>query len=596
MLFRYLPAPALLMLGLLLTQCSTRENPKADADDPFQKTIVPSEYFTINPTQDTLVEGTQGTRLYIPQGAFIDADGQAITEAVEVELAEALRVQDMVLSNLTTTSDGHPLETDGMIYFNARLDGREVRINPNKPVYIEIPTAKRKPGMQVYIGTRDPEGNMNWISPQPVEQFLTPVDIFSLDFIPQAFRATLDSLMPYRHYQTPTEELVDSLYYQLIDYPHKAWRAYLEDSKTDYNEPYFNTSDSTYYWDHVNPDMLESFPCYIDPAIIQALRSAEYQGTFLATREFEARLQVIHKTHAKEILDFYTANLDKNLYEVDSMLASLLRPTVFGKVFQDFYAQRLTRVKGATPRQAYLNRYLKQRVAAIHEALRVQRHKLDEARKQEKAAFEKEAKAYQKLLVKREAYRMEAYGFERTETGWINIDNGTLPKSWQSQSLEVTVANADAFDRVHVYVIYTTMKSLSRLNHDQGNLFYAGNASDHSMLMPKASPAVLVAVGYQGDSPSLAIQLFQTAPDNKLTMTLQPSTAEALTRQLAAYDSLGTENNIREDLTFMATLHQEKQRQQKRQAESAMMERLFNAISGCLHASDIAVDVDHEEQ
>ena len=88
---------------------------------------------------------------------------------------------------------------------------------------------------------------------------------------------------------------------------------------------------------------------------------------------------------------------------------------------------------------------------------------------------QKVADDYKNLLQKRENYRMETYGFNWTETGWINIDNGTLPKDWDEQPLEIIVNNGKQFDRVYTYVIYTSIKSLYRLNTRDNERFYVGN-------------------------------------------------------------------------------------------------------------------------
>ena len=59
---------------------------------------------------------------------------------------------------------------------------------------------------------------------------------------------------------------------------------------------------------------------------------------------------------------------------------------------------------------------------------------------------------------------MQAYGFIQTELGWINIDNGTIPKDWSSMKLEVQINSNETFDRIYTYVIYESLKSLYRLN------------------------------------------------------------------------------------------------------------------------------------
>jgi len=87
--------------------------------------------------------------------------------------------------------------------------------------------------------------------------------------------------------------------------------------------------------------------CGIDPLYIKVIRSEKYQNTLIATREFEARLRVIFKTCNTKVLDLYIKNLDKNLYEIDAMAAAILKGTEFENTFNDFAAQKLSKVKDA---------------------------------------------------------------------------------------------------------------------------------------------------------------------------------------------------------------------------------------------------------
>ena len=65
--------------------------------------------------------------------------------------------------------------------------------------------------------------------------------------------------------------------------------------------------------------------CGINPAKIKAIWSETFQNSFIATREFEQRLALIHEIRKPEILDLYINNLDKNLYELDSLAAKMVK-------------------------------------------------------------------------------------------------------------------------------------------------------------------------------------------------------------------------------------------------------------------------------
>ncbi len=261
---------------------------KFHQNDPFQNTIASSQFFDIDSKQDNVVEGKNGTVLVIPKGSFKNSKGKTVTSNVKLELAEALSLDQMLLSNLTTTSNDRPLETDGMIYLNATSDGVQLIIDKNNPIYIEIPTRTRKAGMKVYKGLRDENGNMNWINPQEIENFLVSVDLDLLDFYPKGFEVEVTAGLPFRNHQKATKELVDSLYYSLSS----SNGSELSDglTGTEFNETYDNQEQAVMDTTNIGEDISSEFAnyviCGIDPAIIKTIKSEPFQNSFIATREF----------------------------------------------------------------------------------------------------------------------------------------------------------------------------------------------------------------------------------------------------------------------------------------------------------------------
>jgi hypothetical protein len=94
-------------------------------NDPFAKTIAHIQIFDIDGKQDNVIEGESGAIIIFPKGCFKNSSGEIVEENVKIELSEALTLEDRILSNLTTTSNGNLLETGGMIYFNATSEGEK---------------------------------------------------------------------------------------------------------------------------------------------------------------------------------------------------------------------------------------------------------------------------------------------------------------------------------------------------------------------------------------------------------------------------------------------------------------------------------------
>ncbi|MDB5284837.1 MAG: cytochrome c, mono- and diheme variant family [Bacteroidota bacterium] len=614
-----------LLFALSFTACNNSPTVlvnvlKIQPGDPFKNTMVASQNFDIDTRKDNVVEGNKGTMMVFPKGCFKNAKGDIIEKNVKVELAEALSYKDMLVSNLTTTSNGKPLETDGMIYFNATADGEQLAINKENPVHIEIPTQEKKPGMMVYKGNRDKNGNMDWTEPKELDNYLVPVDLELLDFIPKEYESALEQEVmqngfPFKNGKTVNKQQSDSLYYTFTpqyfrDLIKRIWK--LETRQYDYNEPYYNkkqkvvkgkyTKESYEENDDVSgydTTWLHNYDHWgLDVSAIKVLKSKKFERSLVATREFQERVQALHYVGDNSILDMYVKNLDKNLYELDSMAWKaipdtnrqswrdqhgwhdgthfwLAMDTFHAEKFHKFYLQHLGKVKDGDKNAALLKDYYGRQLLLVKAESEKQREKIVKAVEKKDKEFDKLVTDYEKVLGKREKYRMETYGFNWTETGWINIDNGTLPKTWGPQPLQVSVSNGNNYQQVYTYVIYKSIKSLYRLNGSDNQQFYAGNSGDKSMLMPKHAMATLIAIGYNGDSSALAVKEFDTGSELKFELQLLPSNASAIKDAIAPYEDYKKENKISVDLAYMKQLYQQKVQAKEELADDIIMQTLW---------------------
>lgn len=90
---------------------------------------------------------------------------------------------------------------------------------------------------------------------------------------------------------------------------------------------------------------LEVQKCYINPSSVYAIRQSEFENTFIATKEFQERLQALHKIeNAQPLFELYVQQLDTDLHVIDAQVAEKLSG-VNQTIFEDFAAQKLTNVK-----------------------------------------------------------------------------------------------------------------------------------------------------------------------------------------------------------------------------------------------------------
>ncbi len=160
-------------ITLILFSCNEVENVTENQDkqgstDVFTKIYsvdnLKTQSFTIDISKDNTITGKSGTKVKIDKNIFVDQNGKKIKGKVEIQLIEALTPIDMVLGNLTTTYNGKPLETGGMIYLNAEANGKEVSIASKKSISITMPTKETLEGMSVFEGKQDSTG-IKWVNP-----------------------------------------------------------------------------------------------------------------------------------------------------------------------------------------------------------------------------------------------------------------------------------------------------------------------------------------------------------------------------------------------------------------------------------------------
>jgi len=604
MKIRILPSLLGLVLIISLTECaspSTAENAKMSRNDPFKKSMVSSQNFLIDSSQDQVIEGKDGTRIVLPKACFLNDKGEVVQGMVSIELAEALSLEDMLSSNLTTDAAGTLGESAGALYFNASLDGEKLSINPDVPIYIEVPTADKKAGMMAHVGLRDEDGNMSWLNPKPVQSYLVPVDILQLDFYPAGFEDTVASGLPFRGQDTLSKKLTDSLYFSLTD---SAWTWMASGfTHTLYNEPLYNsnakvvdgkyTARSFRYYDDKLQREAWRYTIYteslsatgIDPIIIKTIWDDKFQNTLLATREFETRLQSIFKSCEDEVLELYIKNLGLKLWEIDSMASEALKSKGKEELAQKFRAfadQRLGKVKGA-------NRYASLLKYQYEISLALNKRKLKKIRKKAKKELESKnqvarelANEYKEVLVKREKHRMERYGFEWSSTGWTGLFiPSTKDPDFSLERLEYKISQAKNYDQLYCYAIYTSIHSLNRLNTQNGEDFYVGNKSEKSMLMPYKKPAVAVAVAYDEGQTYLGIRNFETATDQNLEISLNPVSEEDLKAAFKKFNAYKMENRIEKDLYYMKKFAQEQKRQERLKSEAAFIYKLWRTVRPC---------------
>lgn len=534
---------------------------------------------SINPGTDTTLLTPNGMVIDIPSGAFLDAQGRTITDAVRVTVLEALDAVSIIKAGLSTMSGDTLLETGGMFYLDARRDGAPVAIDPTKPITVMVPSEKADPRMMLYQGVRTTDGLIDWRDPQPLKRSLVPVDITTLDFYPPGYLKKIGELGQ----DAGNKAFRDSLYWSMtpglesksqsrwdwtrekrfitdtIDYSvqsfgrelfyvecaacHKIkqpmigpalkgakqrWQGRGNIYEFVRNSQSVIKSGNEYavqLWDKWKPavkppvalndaeidailyfvDQTKETLPGIDPAKVKTIWQPRFNGTNLATREFEERMRAIHGTCDNEVLDLYAKNLDKDLSELDARAARMGH-----RAFDTFAKRNDGRVDLPKHAADRLRRMYEQWSSAEADAIRktqerfwAEQAKLDgvadqkhvqhsaqtEARRQE--LFQREydanlADACRQLGIEKLGPRREppitAYVANITNPGWWNVDRAVFQSTADRNSMRFTdnqsgktatltyaplvidVSDRASYDELFVYLIPQELNSFQRVS------------------------------------------------------------------------------------------------------------------------------------
>lgn len=107
----------------------------------------------------------------------------------------------------------------------------------------------------------------------------------------------------------------------------------------------------------------------IPPSKVLAFWQPKFDETILATRDFEKRMRSVHGTCSEAVLDLYTDNLNKPLYEIDAQVASMGYAG-----FSDFAAERVGGVRLDNPHMNNLRQFYAHATAQLRKQAKKDRN------------------------------------------------------------------------------------------------------------------------------------------------------------------------------------------------------------------------------
>lgn len=438
----------------------------------FESISDSSQSFSIYNSRDTVIIGNYGTLVLIEKNTFIDGEGN-IPDTVNLELVEVFTINDMLKNGLSTTSNGNLIETDGMIFLNAVNNyGNYLSIAKNKSIHIETPSFNNIDDIKIFKGRYLLSGLVNWENPGLTNKYLFRIPLKKLDFFPEGYSKS-KSIGASLNSNNQINEVKNILTQVAAD---------------------------TSFLDY----------CGIAENLVRSLYNEQYSNTLISTREFEIRMQYIHRSCNEEVFRLYLSNIDLNLWEVDSMAYEMLakEQNSQAKSFRIFKSQRKTKIKNGSVKNKIYEDYISK-------------------------TFEKN-----EVMKRRKELRdLTTNSFSTTTLGWINCDRFWNYPNAIPLKLEIIVSNTSAkLEYCKTFLVFSSLKSILDLKRYDNGKFHLGFGETSTMILPKGENVLVVSIAHNGNTPFLGIKEITLGEKENEKIELKQTSFEELRNQLSQYN------------------------------------------------------------
>ena len=414
--------------------------------------------YVINPKKEHVLEGKKGVKILIKPNTFVNDDGSIVKEPVTIEVIEALDINDFLSSKLATNSKGKIIESGGMVKLTATTaDGKTVKIDPQNPISIAIPTINRQDNMEVFLSN---EGS-NWT---PTNQ---PILASSISFPEMKTPIKLEN-----HIKLPSYKMDRSGQPKMPASPRMP---------TYPKEPRKESYERKIYW----------YQVFNKEKIIQK-QEERYNK---ALENYDKRVGRYDK-----MLKFYNNNMAEYKKKLKEYRIAM-------NEWNMKIEKEINNFKNTPEYQEALKRY------------NILQAKIDEKYRKQLIAWKEyknkklseEAENMEKLGIT-DINMMNQYFFAFNTLGWVNVDRFY---KYKEEDKEMIVLNTKAPNKEEkVFVVFKTIKSIIPMDADSTNNKYLKNN------VPKSEQASILAYTVKDGKPMIYHQPLNTSNNYNLNYTL----------------------------------------------------------------------------
>lgn len=158
-----LPFFAILLLAGCAQDTKRQYTAMNSLEDVLTNLAPLEQSFEVDPTKEAILEGEQGTAVYVPANAFEFEDGSTPTGPVTMALKECYSLTSMIGEGLTTTSGGRLLETGGMVKVTATADSKELKLKEGTAMVVSFPKKGNTNPMDIFYDFHFNDTISTWV-------------------------------------------------------------------------------------------------------------------------------------------------------------------------------------------------------------------------------------------------------------------------------------------------------------------------------------------------------------------------------------------------------------------------------------------------
>jgi hypothetical protein len=288
------------------------------------------------------------------------------------------------------------------------------------------------------------------------------------------------------------------------------------------------------------------FECGLSKRQTDDLSNQKFENTFIATREFEDRCCVMMYATcpqslnlSQKFLDIYMANINKPLYQSDSLIVDYLIKNHKNKIdttrkfgFDDigwftYMFQSFTELKNQ-----HLTNTINFDKLGINANTKIEELISRGYTENEAGKFIAFFKLRKQIINTRETekqtLRLASYSFNISKLGWVNVDRFIDEKNSDVSTFLVRIKSKDTLDFISVSLVIPNYNVAIFSIHNEGNIFSFTKKNDGYRKLPIGQDATIVAFSYKDKSPYFGKKRIKIPKNGEIDLTLNLTTEQAI--------------------------------------------------------------------